>query len=58
MNRECYRGVFAVGLSPRKQSVQEFLTTANGDLLEPDFETTSRLAGRKPPMRSSCPASD
>jgi len=29
-----------------------------GDLLEADFETTSRLAGRKPPMRSSCPASD
>jgi hypothetical protein len=28
------------------------------DFPEADFETTSRLAGRKPPMRSSCPASD
>ncbi|MFY9842932.1 MAG: phage terminase large subunit [Terriglobales bacterium] len=30
MNSAYYRGVFGVRLSPRKQSVQEFLTTANG----------------------------
>jgi predicted phage terminase large subunit-like protein len=30
MNSEWYRGLFPVRLSPRKQSVQEFLTTANG----------------------------
>src|ERR1039458_1178183 len=30
----------------------------NGDFREADFETASRLAGRKTPMRSSCPASD
>src|SRR5271169_1850389 len=33
MNSEFYRGVFGVRLSPRKQSVQEFLTTANGSRL-------------------------
>ena len=30
MGSEWYRGLFQVQLSPRKQSVQEFLTTANG----------------------------
>ena len=30
MGSEWYRGLFPVQLSPRKQSVQEFLTTANG----------------------------
>jgi predicted phage terminase large subunit-like protein len=30
MNSEWYRGLFRVQLSPRKQSAQEFLTTANG----------------------------
>ncbi|MGA7136451.1 MAG: phage terminase large subunit [Terriglobales bacterium] len=30
MNSEYYRGLFQVRLSPRKQSAQEFMTTANG----------------------------
>ncbi len=30
MGSEWYRGLFPVQLSPRKQSVQEFMTTANG----------------------------
>src|SRR5271169_5672544 len=33
MGSKWYRGVFGVRLSPRKQSVQEFLTTANGSRL-------------------------
>ncbi len=33
MGSELYRGLFPVQLSPRKQSVQEFLTTANGSRL-------------------------
>jgi predicted phage terminase large subunit-like protein len=33
MNSEFFRRVFGVRLSPRKQSVQEFLTTANGSRL-------------------------